>query len=102
MLVGKVIVWLIVGSLAGTWVGRAVTFKKEGLGRWKNIAIGMLGAVVGGLLFHFLKIDLGLGELKVTFEDLIAAVTGSLICVCAWWLLRRNSKPTAREQPAQG
>jgi hypothetical protein len=45
--------------------------------------------VVGGLLFWLFGIDLGLGELKVTFEDLISAFVGSLLCIGAWWLIRK-------------
>ena len=101
MLVGKIIVWLIIGALAGTLAGRLVTFSKEGLGKWANVGVGMVGAVVGGFLFGLLNIDLGLGELKITFEDLIAAFVGSLLCIVAWWLIRkttgrRNSQPSAR------
>ena len=88
MTIGKIIVWLIIGTLAGTMAGRIVTFKKEGLGRWTNIGIGMAGAVVGGFLFHLFGVDLGLGELKITFEDLIAALLGSLLCVFAWRMIR--------------
>lgn len=60
------------------------------VGWWTNLAIGMVGAVVGGFLFGLLNVDLGLGELKISFEDLISAVVGSLICVFAWWLISRN------------
>jgi uncharacterized membrane protein YeaQ/YmgE (transglycosylase-associated protein family) len=90
MAVGKIIVWLIIGALAGTFAGRLVTFSKEGFGRWTNIGIGMLGAVLGGFLFGLLGIDFGLGELKVTFEDLISAFVGSLLCIIAWWLIRKS------------
>jgi uncharacterized membrane protein YeaQ/YmgE (transglycosylase-associated protein family) len=51
----------------------------------------MLGAVVGGLIFRLLRIDLGLGEIKITFEDLISAFVGSLLCIIAWRLIRKNS-----------
>jgi uncharacterized membrane protein YeaQ/YmgE (transglycosylase-associated protein family) len=96
MWVGKLVIWLIVGALAGTVAGRLVTFSREGLGYWTNIGVGMLGAVVGGWLFGLFGIDLGLGELKVSFEDLVAAFVGSLICVVAWWLLRRGTaRPSA-------
>ncbi|MCE5266762.1 MAG: hypothetical protein LLG00_02615 [Planctomycetaceae bacterium] len=84
---GPIIVWLIVGLLAGTWTGRMVTLRKEGLGRWTNLGVGLLGALIGGGLFRVFHIDLGLGELKVTFEDLIAAFLGSLLLVVVWWLL---------------
>jgi uncharacterized membrane protein YeaQ/YmgE (transglycosylase-associated protein family) len=83
------IVWLIVGALAGNLVGRLVTLKKEGLGRWTNLGVGMVGALIGGLVFRTFNINLGLGEIKVTFEDLIAAVLGSLVFVLVWWLVAK-------------
>jgi uncharacterized membrane protein YeaQ/YmgE (transglycosylase-associated protein family) len=86
---GQFLVWLIVGGLAGTLTGRLVTFKKEGLGRWTNLGVGMVGALIGGLLFKVFHIDLGLGDLKVTFEDLIAAFAGSLLFVAVWWLVSK-------------
>jgi uncharacterized membrane protein YeaQ/YmgE (transglycosylase-associated protein family) len=91
--IGKIIVWLIVGALAGTLAGRLVTFSKQGLGLWTNIGLGMLGALVGGFLFRLLGIDFGLGEIKVTFEDLISAFVGSLLCILAWWLIRKLRAP---------
>ncbi len=91
MLIGKLIVWLIIGALAGTLAGRLVTFSKEGLGAWTNVLVGMIGAVVGGFLLDLFGIDFGLGELKVSFEDLISAFVGSLLCIIAWWLIRKQS-----------
>ena len=84
---GQFLVWPIVGGLVGTLTGRLVTFKKEGLGRWTNLGVGMAGALIGGLLFRVFHIDLGLGDLKVTFADLIAAFAGSLLFVAVWWLV---------------
>ena len=43
----KIIVWLIVGALAGTVAGRLMTFTKRGFGLWVNMGVGMLGALVG-------------------------------------------------------
>ena len=88
--IGKIIVWLIIGALAGTLAGRLMTFSKRGFGPWTNIGVGMLGALVGGLIFRLLHIDLGLGEIKISFEDLISAFVGSLLCIIAWWLIRKN------------
>jgi uncharacterized membrane protein YeaQ/YmgE (transglycosylase-associated protein family) len=84
---GPIIVWLIVGGLAGTLAGRLVTFKKEGLGRWTNLSVGLVGALIGGGLFKLFHIDLGLGEINITFEDLIAAFFGSLLFIALWWLV---------------
>lgn len=86
-ILGQIIVWLIVGSLAGTLTGRLVTLRKKGFGRWTNIAVGLAGALIGGGLFKIFHIDLGLGEIKITFEDLIAAVVGSLLFIALWWLI---------------
>ena len=89
MALGKIVVWLIIGAFAGTLAGRMVTLRREGFGRWTNIGIGMLGAVVGGFLFGLLNINLGLGDLKISFQDLISAFVGSLLCIVTWWAVRK-------------
>ncbi len=91
--IGEIIVWLIIGALAGTLAGRLVTFTKRGFGPWINMGVGMLGALVGGFLFRLFHIDLGLGEIKITFEDLISAFVGSLLCIFAWRLIPRGAGP---------
>ena len=88
--IGEIIVWLIIGALPGTLAGRLITFTKRGFGFWINTGVGMLGAVVGGLLFRVFDIDLGFGEIKITFEDLISAFAGSLLCIIVWRLIRRK------------
>jgi uncharacterized membrane protein YeaQ/YmgE (transglycosylase-associated protein family) len=50
----------------------------------------MVGALIGGSLFRLFKIDLGLGELAVSLEDLIAALVGSLIFLSVVWLVQRQ------------
>ncbi len=85
----QLVVWLVVGGLAGTLAGRLVTFKKEGLGFWTNLGVGMVGALIGGFIFHIFDINLGLGEIKVTLVDLIAAFLGSLLFVVLWRLVRK-------------
>jgi uncharacterized membrane protein YeaQ/YmgE (transglycosylase-associated protein family) len=98
MNIGQIIVWIIVGGFAGTLAGRAVTFKKEGLGRWTNFLVGMIGAVIGGELFKLFRINFGLGELKVTFEDLIAAFLGSLLVILLWRTITRIRAKNAVNQ----
>ena len=56
------IVWLVVGALAGTLTGRLVTWRKEGLGRWTNLGVGMAGALIGGLIFKTFDILPGLAR----------------------------------------
>ncbi len=90
--VGKIIVWLIVGALAGTFTGMLLTRSKEGYGRWTNLGIGLVGALIGGGLFHVLGIDLKLGDIKVTIQDLISAFIGSLIFMIAIAIFRRSRR----------
>ena len=90
MNIGQIVVWVIVGGFAGTLAGRAVTLKKRGLGRWMNLLVGMAGAVIGGELFSLLRINFGLGDLKVSFEDLIAAFLGSLLVIFVWRIIART------------
>jgi uncharacterized membrane protein YeaQ/YmgE (transglycosylase-associated protein family) len=99
MIVGKIIVWLIIGAFAGTLTGRLVTFSKRGFGTWINVLLGMLGALVGGLIFWAFNINLGLGELKITFEDLISAFVGSLLCILVWMLILSRSGKGHHESP---
>jgi len=97
MTIGKIVVWLIVGALAGTLAGRVMTFSKRGFGFWSNMAIGMIGALVGGFLFWLFGIDLRLAEIKITFEDLISAFVGSLLCILIWRLGRRATAKSGTE-----
>jgi uncharacterized membrane protein YeaQ/YmgE (transglycosylase-associated protein family) len=102
MSIGQVVVWIIVGGFAGTLAGRVVTLKKEGLGRWMNFLVGIVGAFLGGALFKLFRVDFGLGDLKVTFEDLIAAFVGSLLVIFLWRIIakiRENKGPKGTEPP---
>ena len=95
--ISELVVWLVVGALAGSLAGMVVTFKKQGFGRWINLGIGLGGAVIGGLIFNILNIDLGLGDLTVSLEDLVSAFIGSLILLAAWWGIGKLRKAKAKE-----
>ena len=75
----KLIVWVLVGMLAGSLAGLVVKGKKEGFGKLANLGIGMAGALIGGFLFNILKIDLGLANISISLHDLVAAFVGSFV-----------------------
>ena len=77
--VDQVVVWVIIGALAGSLAGMLMKREKKGFGLFSNLLIGLLGALIGGFLLDLLNINLGLGQLKISFDDLIAAFAGSLI-----------------------
>ena len=91
--IGELIIWIIVGGFAGSVVGAVVKGKKEGYGKWKNFGIGLVGAVIGGVIFNAFNIDLGLGDLKITFEDLVSALLGSFLLLAVMWVIGKKKKP---------
>ena len=58
--------------------GRLVTFTKRWFGLGEHGGWNALGHLGGDSYSGCSYIDLGLGEIKITFEDLISAFVGSL------------------------
>jgi uncharacterized membrane protein YeaQ/YmgE (transglycosylase-associated protein family) len=88
--VDDVITWLIVGALAGFLAGMVVKGHRAGFGRWLNLGIGLVGAIIGGFLFKVLHIDLGVvGAVTVTSESVVEAFVGSLIFIAVLWFVRK-------------
>ena len=87
--VAEVVTWLIVGGLAGSLIGMIVNRKKEGFGVWINLGIGLVGAIIGGLLFNLLNIDYGMSDISVSLQDLVSAAVGSLIFLLTIWIVRK-------------
>jgi uncharacterized membrane protein YeaQ/YmgE (transglycosylase-associated protein family) len=82
---GQVIVWIVVGLVGGALASRLVTWDQEGFGRWRNLGLGLAGALVGGFLFRMLGLFPELDKYSVSLRDVVAAVIGSLIVVVALW-----------------
>jgi uncharacterized membrane protein YeaQ/YmgE (transglycosylase-associated protein family) len=83
------IVWIIVGLLGGSLAGLIITRERQGFGMIRNLGLGLLGALVGGLLFRLLGIFPGLGKIAISLRDVVAALIGSLLVVIAIWLWQR-------------
>ena len=91
-MIQQIIVWLIVGVLVGSFTGMLVRRRKQGFGAFANLGIGLVGALIGGSLFRLFRIDLGLSNLSINAEDLIAAFFGALILLAGLWLTRSIRK----------
>jgi len=83
------IVWIIVGLLGGSIVGLIVRRERKGFGVWRNLGLGLVGALVGGLLFWLLGIFPELDSVRISLRDVVAAVVGSLLVLGALSLWQR-------------
>lgn len=83
------IVWIIVGLLGGSIVGLIVRRERRGFGAWRNLGLGLVGALVGGLLFWLLGIFPGLDTVRISLRDVVAAVVGSLLVLGVLWMWQR-------------
>jgi uncharacterized membrane protein YeaQ/YmgE (transglycosylase-associated protein family) len=78
-----IIVWLVVGAIAGWLAGQVV--KGSGFGLVGDIVVGIVGAVIAGWLFPYLGISLGGGIIGA----IIAALIGAIILLVIIRLVRR-------------
>ena len=85
----EVVVWMIVGALAGSLAGMLMKRRKEGFGHVTNLGIGLVGALVGGLILKALQIELPwLAAITISLKDLVVAFVGSVIFVAVVWLIQ--------------
>ena len=99
----ELLVWLVVGALSGSLAGLVVKRRKEGFGRLRNLAVGLAGALVGGVLFKLLRIDLGLADVSISLQDVVSAFVGALILLAVVWALkRRQAKESERTRNRHG
>ena len=78
-----IIIWLIIGAIAGWLAGLIV--KGAGFGLLGNIVIGIIGAVVAGWLLPQLGVRLGAG---VIGEIIDAAIGGVIVLVILSFIRR--------------
>jgi len=86
MTVETLLIWLIVGGVAGFLAGLIV--KGYGLGLVGNIVVGIVGAVLAGWLLPQLGIGFSLGSPIVT--SIVYATIGAVILLVLLGLVRRG------------
>lgn len=75
--------WIVIGFLAG-WLAGVLT-RGRGFGCLGNVAVGLVGAVIGGYLFHLL----GLRGPAGFVGSLLVALVGAGVLLAIANLLRR-------------
>jgi len=77
-----VLSWIIIGLIAG-WLAYRILGGRGGI--FNSLAVGLIGAVVGGILFTKLSV-------AVTpdfFGSLITATIGAIVFLLIWRAIRR-------------
>ncbi len=76
-----IIVWIIIGLIAG-WLATQILGSRGGL--LYNLAVGLVGAIVGGLIFDSLHI------IPEGFVGaLVSATVGAVVFLLIWRAIRR-------------
>ncbi len=90
----QIIVWLVIGGVAGWLAGSVVTGKWGGLGHWCGLGVGLVGALIGGLIFGLFNILPGLDSISISLRDIVSAFTGSLVFLLILWGVRKVRSDT--------
>ena len=77
----SVIAWIFIGLLAG-WLATRIMGGRGGLMR--NLAVGLVGAIVGGFLFEKLKLEV----VPDFWGNLITATIGAIVFLLIWRAIR--------------
>ena len=86
-----IISWLVVGAIAGVLAGYLVK-GDEGLGLVGRIALGIVGALVGGFLAGVLIPGGGDYVSGINLTTIITATIGAVIAVVAWNAIQGRSR----------
>ena len=78
----SILAWIVIGLVAG-WLAHAVLGGTGGL--FGNIAVGLIGAIVGGFLFD----KLNLHVMPDFWGNLITATIGAIVFLLIWRAIRR-------------
>jgi uncharacterized membrane protein YeaQ/YmgE (transglycosylase-associated protein family) len=74
-----VISWIILGLIAG-FIGSKIV-DKQGQGFWLNIALGIIGALVGGFLFDLFGAT---GVTGLNIWSMIVAIVGAVVVLLVY------------------
>jgi uncharacterized membrane protein YeaQ/YmgE (transglycosylase-associated protein family) len=79
-----IILWILFGAIAG-WIASLIMKTDAQQGALVNIIVGILGAVIGGVIFNLFG---GAGVTGFNLYSLLVAVIGSIILIALVRALR--------------
>lgn len=94
----QLIVWIIIGLIVGNIVGRLFWDEEKGL-HFQSFALGLIGAVIGGLIFGLFGILPNLDLISISLRDIVSALVGSIIVLISLWVWKRSKKSDGSSSP---
>ena len=80
----SIIAWIFIGLIAG-WLAQLILGGLGGPGGlFHNLAVGLVGAIVGGFLFEKLRLEV----MPDFWGNLITATIGAIIFLLIWRAIR--------------
>ena len=70
-----IISWIILGAVAG-WIASMLTGSNARVNGWMNVAVGVIGAFIGGLILQMLGVSTSGG---FSLGSLLTAILGAVI-----------------------
>lgn len=82
-----IVSWIVLGLIAG-WIASIITGTNARVNGWMNVVVGILGAVIGGLVLQLFGVDISNG---FSFGSLLTAILGAVILLGIVRAFRRSS-----------
>lgn len=83
----QIITWVVIGLIAGFLAG--ILVQGRGFRPFTSIAVGLIGALIGGVLFNLFGLNNSIspelqGGITLRYIDMIVAFIGSLLFLAAF------------------
>ena len=81
----NIIVWILLGALAG-WIASMIMGRNSSMGAGANIVVGIIGAIIGGLIMNALGSP---GVTGFNIYSILVAIGGAVVLLFLVGLFRR-------------
>lgn len=90
----EIVAWALMGLLVGA-LASLLSVMRTGAGqRVGAVALGLVGAFIGGIVAHVAQLDFGMGPVLIRYEDLLLSLVGGLLLIFGFRFIkaRRQKK----------
>ena len=92
----QIVAWVIMGVLVGAVAGMMTSLKPGGAGYVGRLALGLIGAFIGGIIAQVGNFNFGWGPVLIRYEELFFSLVGAIfIVVLAKFIRSRTTKKPA-------